>query len=181
MKSKRVIATTAGFMIGLSAMAPAAVAADPGNQRGWGVHEAQREFRADIREARQDFRADMREARQEFRQDLRALREEQRAKFQEAKQALRDALKVAREAFHTAMDQANDAFGQSVATSRATLLAVLEDANSTIEQRASAMEVYKAEVWQARTVRHDAVKAAISDYREARKAARVAFRTAIGQ
>ena len=84
-----------------------------------------------------------------------------------------------REAFHAAIKEANDAFLASIATSRDTLLAVLKDEASTLEQRKTAIAVYKDEVEQAREVRRAAVKDAIADYKAARKAAWEAFRAAI--
>ena len=184
MKASRTIAAATGVLIGLGAIAPAAavpqtVAAKPGN--GWGVQQARQEFRADLREARQEFRADVREARQQFRMDIREMRQEDRARFQEAKQALREALKTARDAFHNAISAANETFRATASASRDTLLAVLQDPASTAEQRDAAIAVYKDEMLQARAVRHEAVMAAIVDYKAARAAAREAFKDAIDQ
>ena len=53
--------------------------------------------------------------------------------------------------------------------------------DATQEQRKAAVDVYRAAVHQAREVRHDAVKAAIATYHADRKAAREAFRAAIGR
>jgi len=58
-------------------------------------------------------------------------------------------------------------------------MAVLKDEASTLEQRKTAIAVYKDEVEQAREVRRAAVKDAIADYKAARKAAWEAFRAAI--
>lgn len=184
MKASRTIAAATGVLIGLGAIAPAAavpqtVAAKPGHS--WGVQQARQEFRADLREARQEFRADLREARQQFRLDIREMRQEDRARFQEAKQALREALKTARDAFHAAISAANETFRTTAAANRDTLLAVLQDPASTVEQREAAIAVYKDEMIQAREARHDAVNGAMADYVAARKAAWEAFKNAIGK
>jgi predicted RND superfamily exporter protein len=83
--------------------------------------------------------------------------------------------------FHAAIREANEAFRTTVADSRDELLVVLKDPASTAEQRMAAIDTYKDEVRQAREVRRTAVKAAIAEYKAARKAARAAFREAIGK
>ncbi len=124
MRGSRTVAIATGVMIGLGAIAPAANAQAPVavtasvvavNGQGWGVDEARREFRADLRQARLEFRAELREARREFREDIRDVRQDERAKYREARQALRAAIEEARETFLAAIKAANEAFRASVA------------------------------------------------------------------
>jgi hypothetical protein len=184
------MAAATGVLIGFGVIAPAANAQTPAavtvtvsarDGQGWGVQQARKEFRADLREARMEFRADLREARREFRQDIREARQESRAKYREARRELREALRVAREAFLASVEQANDAFRASIAASRETLLLVLKDPASTAEQRKAAVTAYRAEMQQARDVRRTAIEDAIADFKAARKAAWEAFRAAIGK